>query len=112
MSRWPSLHFRNQAKHLSEESIQAGLNAAHRSQERGLPAVLTLNHLARHVRLSTATFESSLSGNAIPTAPFRCAEPRGGFRTIVVPEHPLMRTQRWLARFVLNRLSPHPASYA
>lgn len=112
MSRWPSLHFRSQAGHLSEESIQAGLNAAHRSQDRDMPAILTLNHLAKHVRVEYRYLRELVERHRDPYRSFQIRKRRGGFRTIVVPEHPLMRTQRWLAKFVLNRLSPHSASCA
>jgi RNA-directed DNA polymerase len=112
MSRWPSFHFRAQSGHLPEESTQAALNAAHRSQDRGLPAILTLKHLAGHARVEYRYLRELVERKRDPYRSFQVRKRQGGFRTIVVPEIPLMRTQRWIARFVLNRLSPHSASFA
>ena len=112
MSRWSPSTFRTQAGNLSEDSIRNAVIAAHRSQDRGLPAILTLNHLARLVEVEYRYLRQLVERQRNPYRSFQHRKHRGGFRTIVVPEHGLMRTQKWLSTFILNRLTPHPASFA
>jgi RNA-directed DNA polymerase len=113
MSRWPSHSFRREAEgHLPEASIVAALNAAHNSQKHGLPAILTLNHLARHTRLEYRYLREIIERRRDPYRSFASRKRRGGYRSICVPEPKLMRLQRWLARHVLNKCPPHPLSFA
>lgn len=113
MSRWSSHHFRQAADgRLSEESTRAAIRAAHKSQDRGLPAILTLNHLARHVGLEYRYLREIVERQRDPYRWFRSRKHSGGYRIISVPESDLMHLQRWIARFVLNQCSPHAASFA
>lgn len=112
MSRWPPNEFRAKASHLSDEAQKAALAAAYATQDLGLPAVLTLNHLAHHTGSTYRYLRSVVERGHDPYRSFRMRKRRGGFRVIVVPEPRLMAVQRWIARHTLCGVSPHPLSFA
>ncbi|MFN3256371.1 MAG: reverse transcriptase family protein [Ilumatobacter sp.] len=80
---------------------------------RGLPSILTLNHLSRRTGVSYRYLRSIVGRRHDPYRTFTVSRrnSRKG-RPIAVPEPVLMEVQRWLLRRVLHRLSPHRASYA
>ncbi|SRR6266851_3518876 len=86
-----------------------------------LPVILTLTHLGHLVDIAPETLRQIIDRRVDPYRVFRLkkrARPgKGGapprrYRTICVPDPPLMRAQRWIAQNILNAVEPHPASFA
>ena len=112
MSRWPPNEFRSSAPHLSAAAKDAALRAAYATQDAGLPAILTLKHLAVHTGSTYQYLRTLVERQHDPYRSFKIRKRSGGFRVIVVPEPRLMAVQRWIARFVLCGVRPHPLSFA
>lgn len=77
-----------------------------------LPAVLTLNHLATRVGVDYLLLRSIVSGDEGHYRHFRIRKRSGGHRVISVPSPSLMKLQRWITAYILNKLPVHHASYA
>lgn len=96
----------------SKEVVDAALEQAAPVERAGLPAILTLRHLAHRM-----DFDYKLLRNFIAAKPgefyreFVIRKRSGGGRSIAVPEPRLMAVQRWIVREIL-KLPPHPASHA
>ena len=85
---------------------------AHVVQSRGLPAILTLNHLAQMAGVEFDALRDFVRRKDDPYTGYRVKKRRGGYRNIVCPPPNLKRVQRWLSQHVLNRIEPHTASKA
>jgi RNA-directed DNA polymerase len=115
MRLWPAHQFLQDARTtgLPAESSRAALDAAHRVQEKGLPAVLTLNHLAYQTGVPYRFIRRIVTRE--DTAAYRTFYIRkrnGARRRIFVPSPNLQRVQKWIARHILNRIPCHPRAYA
>jgi len=93
-------------------SYRHALEQAHAVQQRGLAAILTLNHLAVRTGVPWAVLRFHVRRLVDPYHVFRIRKRSGGFRTICVGPWWLTRVQQWLAAHVLNRASVHPRSFA
>lgn len=80
---------------------------------RKVPAILTLNHLAKRIGVNFLYLRGVVdrSDNTIYRH-FRIRKRSGGSRPISVPNPKLMSVQRWLANYVLRNVKAHNASYA
>lgn len=131
MKRWPAhLFFEHAAQAgLERSSAAAALAAAARTQDFGLPALLTLRHLSeesgcpygvlRRVVERRMNIDGSLARNPADLSPFRYAyrvfyirKRSGGRRRIFVPNHGLMLAQKWLATNVFGKMAVHHCAYA
>ena len=114
MDLWPPHQYRTDAASLRRPStvIDASLEQAHTVQGRGLPAVLSLGHLAWHTDVAYRFLRNVVERRVDPYRLFRIRKRGGGWRQICVAEPRLRRVMRWLNRFVLAALRPHNASYA
>lgn len=114
MNLWPPALFFQHAEQQGVTGAVAAeaLKQAHQLQGRELPAVLTLNHLARHTNTRYADLRRFVEREEDPYRKFRITKRSGGKRLICVPNHQLMMVQRWLAEYVLNRIDSNPASTA
>lgn len=115
MNSWPPHLYQKfgREKGLSDKEIQQALSAAHKVQGRGLPAILSLNHLARHVKVSYGYLRAVVARRRDEAyRAFKIRKLSGGNRTICVPEPALLRTQRWLNRHILSKTTIHDRSYA
>jgi RNA-directed DNA polymerase len=114
MDLWPpSLYFTEGRRFgLPDAVLSASLHQAHASQQRGFPAILSLKHLAVRTETRYEDLRRYVEREANPYRSFRIRKRSGGRRLICVPDGPLLRTQRWIARYVLNRAMPHYASAA
>lgn len=121
--RWrPQLYLSDgRARGTQEEILQNAIAISNELVARSppTPPILTLRHLAKLADADYAILRSvvgrRLQGD-YTTFRVRKREPRPGqkqeFRVICVPCEPLLRTQRWLARHVLNLQRMHQASCA
>src|SRR5262249_15519185 len=97
---------------IEDPRFQRALEQAHAVQQRGLPAILTLNHLAVRAGVPHGTLRTYVGRGTDPYLVFHIRKHSGGFRTICVPDWPLARVQRWLATRLLNHVRPHSNSFA
>jgi len=115
MPLWPRQQYIKEGlkKGIPQDKLERWLDSAHRVQAKGLPALLSLSHLAEEVGIPYRVLREVTSrSRKSPYRTFHIAKRRGGRRTITVPEDYLRRTQRWLCRNVLSHLDVHPASAA
>lgn len=76
-------------------------------QQRGLPAVLTLKHLASMVDVSYQYLRTVVSRRVDPYRVFRIRKRSGGVRYIAVADPGLAKAQRWIDRAILTKVPPH-----
>lgn len=96
--------------------MQAALGELEQFKERhdDLPALLSLNHLAKRVEIPYFRLRSLV----MRYAPFRAyrhfyiRKRSGGRRVISIPEPDLMKLQRWINQHILIRQQVHQCSYA
>lgn len=114
MDLWPPHQYREQAAELGRASatIEASVEQAHAVQERGLPAILSLGHLAWHTDVPYTFLRSVVERSVNPYRLFQINKRSGGRRRICVAEPRLRRVMRWLNKFVLTSVPPHAASHA
>jgi RNA-directed DNA polymerase len=77
-----------------------------------LPALLTLNHLAKRTGADYQTLRSIITNSVNSYTHFRIRKRSGGYRVINVPAPMLMMVQRWIANYILNSQPVHHCSYA
>ncbi len=83
------------------------------SDDPSRPAVLTLGHLAARTGISYRILRSYVEhSHPPPYRFFRIRKKSGGRRLISVPSPELMQVQRWIAKYILRPVRPHPASFA
>lgn len=113
---WPSHLFHKRGMLLGRPPycLDRWIHQAHRVQERGLPAILTLGHLARLSGVSfgylTQIVQRKRSGYSVLMVRKRGEPVRK--RRICIPQPDLMRVQRWIARNVLNQIPVHPRCFS
>jgi RNA-directed DNA polymerase len=77
-----------------------------------LPALLTLNHLAKRTGADYQELRSVVARSENCYRHFRIRKRSGGHRVISVPEPTLMLVQRWIAAYILNHQQVHHCSFA
>lgn len=110
----PHLYLRNgRALGYPDDLIRTSLAAWTALETRGVTAVLTLGHLAHRTRVPYQYLRGIVERASDPYRAFEIARRHGKVgRRISTPEPILMHVQRWILRRILDRLSPHPSSYA
>jgi RNA-directed DNA polymerase len=123
MSRWRPQQYcaegerRGVDHNVLTNAIEIGNRIAEANSE--VPTIFTLRHLAALASVDYG-FLRAVVGRGIsdPYTVFRIRKSaegetrRTGYRTICVPDRPLMRTQGWIAHRILAHVKPHSASYA
>lgn len=115
MRPWPPELYKKVAAREGKppEVVAEALAQARRVQSRGLPAILTLNHLALQCGVPYVILRNIVTrGQSRPYRVFRMRKRKGGYRIICVPNYVLRNTLRWIVRNVLRKLEPHAASGA
>ena len=114
MNRWvPNLYLKKgQQKSVPEPILEESLKQAHRVQNNGLPAILTLGHLAFQTGVSYIKLHELVSRNIDPYRTFSIKKRTGGWRRINVPEFGLLRVQKYIDRHILSKIPASPYSYA
>lgn len=117
MERWPPQSYLKEARRrrVPEADAQACLSEAHQVQLLGLPAILSLEHLAQLSGVGRAFLERIVHREA-GTAAYRSfnMKKRGsvrGYRRIHVPHPALRRVQSWLVKHLLHPIRPHSCAY-
>jgi RNA-directed DNA polymerase len=115
MTEWSPATYRAAAlsQGLDSATAEEALRQAAVSSSRGLPAILTLNHLAT-MTAESYPFLRSVVGRRAKSAYelFTVRKRTGGSRLIAVPCAPLMRVQRWINQHVLSELPASPRCYS
>ena len=114
MSLWPPNRYKKQAiAHGTPPSAAAAaVEQAHRTQSRGLPALLSLNHLSFETDVPYPFLRAVVERRHDPYRSFAIRKRNGGKRRICVPEFRMLAVQKWISRWILSKQSPHPASNA
>ncbi len=114
MNRWvPNIYLKEgQQKGVSEHILNESLRQAHKVQNNGFPAILTLGHLAFQTDVSYMKLHALVSRNIDPYRTFSIKKRCGGWRRINVPEFGLLRVQKYIDRFILSKIPSSPFSYA
>jgi RNA-directed DNA polymerase len=77
-----------------------------------LPAILSLNHLAKRAGVSYGALRAVASRSGDAYRHFTIRKRSGGHRRISIPAPQLMRVQRWINEYVLNPVPVHHRSFA
>src|SRR3972149_11530464 len=114
MELWPPHVYLAEARKqgIPSDTATAALEEAHRLQQRNLPAILSLQHLAWHTDVSYTFLHEIVSRERDPYRVFQIRKRSNGHRNICVPAPPLARVQKWLNAHVLSQVPPHSASQA
>lgn len=96
-------HYRKQATTLgiAQEVVRRAIEQAETVERQGLPAVLTIRHLAHLTGADYKYLRSIVTRAHDGYAPFTISKRSGGKRLIAAPEPQLLAVQRWIARHVL-----------
>lgn len=114
---WSPHHYRAVAKQkgLSDETVQAAIEQieAVEEGELGLPAILSLNHLATRSRVPYLYLRNVVARYEKNTyRKFSINKRSGGRRFIHAPEAPLAHVQKWINTYILRHVPVHKASFA
>ena len=114
MNRWVSNLYRDEGKkeNIDIGIIERSLIQAHKLQEKGYPAILTLGHLAFHTGIKYHFLRKIVSRKIDPYRTFAIKKRSGGYRYINVPHPDLMLVQRWIDQYILTQVEGSPFSYA
>src|ERR1035438_7086370 len=130
MTRWaPHKYYKiGVSKGISEKILSSALKQAHRTQDKDLPPILTLGHLAFQIDIpywkirQYVTRESRILDSYIYRytgyrtfnikKKLKRKRKEVEYRVISVPEIDLMKTQRWIDKFILTKIDTSPFSYA
>jgi RNA-directed DNA polymerase len=114
MDLWPPSVYLSLAKEkgVAASVADEALRQARLLSQRDLPAVITLGHLSARSGVGYTTLRAYMRANSDAYRSFRIRKRSGGRRLICVPEQGLLEVQRWIAQHLLNRVKPHPASFA
>lgn len=114
MNRWAPHLYRQtgQQKGVPKAIIDESLSQANQVQDKGLPAILTLRHLAYQTNVPYKNLYQVVSRDIDPYRTFPIRKRSGGWRYINVPQFGLLRVQKYIDRFVLSKIPDSPYSYA
>jgi RNA-directed DNA polymerase len=107
-------HYRQQAASLgiTREVVQRAIEQAAAVERQGLPAILTIRHLANLTGADYKYLRSIVARARDGYTPFTIRKRSGGKRLIAAPEPQLLAVQRWIARHVLLKRPVHSTSMA
>lgn len=98
---------------LDQETALRAWNNATLVQRKGLPAILSLNHLAVQTDIPFKDLRRFVSRRYDPYRTFRISKrSRIGYRTIAVPDEYLRRVQSWVDSHILSKVNPHERAMA
>lgn len=114
MDKWPPGDYRAAASKqgLAPDVASNALEQANAVLVRGLPAILSLGHLAWHTEVGYTYLRRIVARDGDPYRRFWMKKRSGGKRLICVPDADLLTVQRWINRYVLSLQKPHSASCA
>jgi RNA-directed DNA polymerase len=97
---------------IPQELVRRAVQQSETVERQGLPAILTLRHLAHLTGADYKYLCSIVARVRDGYASFTIRKRSGGKRLIATPEPQLLAVQRWIARQVLLKRPTHPASMA
>lgn len=115
MNPWLPHLYRNGAlrRRVPQQTISNALACAQAVQSRGLPAILTLAHLAIETGVEYQYLRKIVSRSFKDDyRVFKISKRHGGKRTICVPDFRLRSAQEWIGMNILERLPAHAAACA
>lgn len=114
MTRWAPTLYREEAirKGVPDTIVESAIRQAHKLQDAGLPAVLTLGHLAFNTGVPYSFLRKVVTRRFNPYRTFTIRKRGGGERYINVPHKHLFRVQRWIDRHILSQIPCSPYSHA
>jgi RNA-directed DNA polymerase len=106
--------YRRKAESLGipQQVVRHAVEQAENVEREGLPAILTIRHLAHLTGADYKYLRSIVARTHDGYAPFTIRKRNGGRRLIAAPEPELLAVQRWIAKRVLLKREVHPASMA
>jgi len=96
----------------ADELLENALNQAEILQNKRLPVILTLGHLAKHTGISYSILRKLVARENKAYKIFKIKKRSSGYRVICVPNKDLLKIQKWINKFVLSKLESSPFSYA
>ncbi|WP_406731782.1 reverse transcriptase family protein [Streptomyces sp. NBC_01794] len=113
VSASPHLYLKSVPATRSFRTAQRALRQSTVAEARGLPAVVTLGHLAHLTGLPYGSLRRAVERRGFHYKPCHMpGQADRGPRKLLVPLPELMAAQRWLLHKVLDRLPVHPSSFA
>ena len=114
MDAWSPHTYRKQGERAGRDPavVAAALQQAMAQQAKGIPPILTLNHLSFHTDVPCRYLRDCVRRAIDPYRVFRIRKRSGGHRIIVVADQRLRRIQRWLNKYVLQAGKVHHCSFA
>jgi RNA-directed DNA polymerase len=114
MNLWAPHLYRQEAirRGIPDEIVELALHQAHKLQNAGLPAILSLGHLAFHTNVDYSFLRNTVCRRFDPYRAFQIRKRDGGARYINVPHTNLLQVQKWIDRFILSNIPASPYSYA
>ncbi|MDQ0033738.1 retron-type reverse transcriptase [Variovorax boronicumulans] len=119
MDRWSPRHYEDNAVNVNPAVLASAIVIGRRivSRNRDVQPVFTLNHLAMLTEVDYGLLRNFVNRSVKPYETFRIrkrAGPDGKKRTrlICAPTANLMKVQRWIAKNILGKSTPHEASVA
>jgi len=114
MNRWAPHLYRQtgQRKGVPKAIIDESLSQANRVQDKGLPAILTLRHLAYQTNVPYRNLYQVISRDIDPYRTFSIRKRSGGWRHINVPQFGLLRVQKYIDHFILSKIADSRYSFA
>jgi RNA-directed DNA polymerase len=99
-------------KGIRPEIVERALQQSKRPEEQGLPAILTLGHLAHLTGADYQYLREIVTRERDAYRTFIIRKRNGGQRLIAAPEPKLVAVQRWIVDEVLLKRQSHSASFA
>lgn len=115
MTPWPPHDYLSAAlaAGLTSAEAEVALQTAWLVQRRGLPALLTLGHLARELSLRDSDLRGIVNRETRdPYRHFTIHKRDGSPRDIYIPKPELLCIQKWISVHILSKIKTHPASFA
>src|ERR1700757_4768137 len=96
------------AKGVPSQFLDLLIRVAHETAQHGLPAVLTLQHLAHQTGADHSYLRNVIGRDIDPYNEFLLH----GKRLISSPHPPIRAVQKWILANILGRIACHPVSFA
>ena len=114
MNHWAPAQYLKRGEKLSVNPsiLEAAIHSYQRFQIDGLPAILTLNHLAKRTGVSYKSLRNFVRRNKYSYHDFHMKKRSGGKRVISVPISELCSVQRWIDQKILASSAQGQYSFA
>ena len=113
MSHLSPVLYKNNGKKIgiSDAIINNALAVSEKIDPR-MPIILSLKHLAKVIDIKYGTLRAFIKRKGTPYKNFTIKKRSGGFRLISVPCARLLKTQRWIDKYILRNFDKNDYSFA